>query len=83
MLLDSMLSQPTQFQKTIIKKVLLKLIQCMAKYTKLYINVLVSSHQCCGVDRVFIGVDSDSGIGVLMSTPTPTATPGPTPACLE
>ena len=39
--------------------------------------------QGCGVDRVFIGVDSDSGVGVLMSTPTPTPTPGPTPACLE
>ena len=39
--------------------------------------------QGCGVDRVFIGVESDSGVGVLMSTPTPTPTPGPTPACLE
>ena len=37
--------------------------------------------QSCGVDRVFIGVDSDSGVGVLMSTPTPTSRP--TPACLE
>ena len=37
--------------------------------------------QGCGVDRVFIGVDSDSGVGVLVSTPTPT--PGPTRACLE
>ena len=37
--------------------------------------------QGCGVDRVFIGVDS--GVGVSMSTPTPTPTPGPTPACLE
>ena len=35
--------------------------------------------QGCGVDRVFIGVDSDSGVGILISTPTP----APTPACLE
>ena len=39
--------------------------------------------QGCGVDRVFIGVDSDSGVGVLMSTPTPTTTPGSTQVCLE
>ena len=39
------------------------------------------SYQGCGVDRVFIGVDSDSGVGVLMSTPTPT--PGPTRPALN
>ena len=39
--------------------------------------------QGCGVDRVFIGVNSDSGVDVLMPTPTPTPTPGPTPVCLE
>ena len=31
--------------------------------------------QGCGVDRFFIGVDSDSGVGIFMSSPTP--------ACLE
>ena len=31
--------------------------------------------QGCGVDRVFIGIDSDSGVGIFMSSPTP--------ACLE
>ena len=34
--------------------------------------------QGCGVDRVFIGVDFDSGVGIFMSTPTP----APTPVCL-
>ena len=45
----------------------------------------VNHLQGCGVDRVFIGVDSDSGVGVLMSTPTPTPTPtsGPNPAYLD
>ena len=46
-------------------------------------TVLYCVQQGCGVDRVFIGVDSDSGVGVLMSTPTPTPTPGSTLACLE
>ena len=45
--------------------------------------VTVYQNQGCGVDRVFIWVDSDSGVCVLMSTPTPTPTPGPTPVCLE
>ena len=40
-------------------------------------GIIDPDKQGCGVDRIFIGVDSDSGVGIFMSTPTPT------PTCLE